>query len=194
MAPEKHIWDKNNDWDEELALLRSVIQKTELIETVKWGGPVFTLHNRNVLGIGGFKSYVGVWFFNGVFLKDKSGILVNANEGVTRSLRQWRFKSKEDIVQNENLLLEYIREAIENEKAGLTLKPQKKETVISEYFQAQLDLDAELATGFSTLSGFKQREFIEYIDAAKREETKAARMEKIIPLMKSGIGLNDKYR
>lgn len=190
----KNPWDKSGQWPEEMEVLKSIIARTELEEMTKWGGPVYTLNKKNVLGIGGFKAYVALWFWNGVFLKDKAKKLINANEGVTKGLRQWRFASKAEIVANEKLILEYMHEAIANEKAGLAIKPEKKETVISEFFQKALDADAELKLAFETLTPFKQREFLEHVDSAKQEKTKAARMEKITPMIKSGIGLHDKYR
>ena len=122
---EKKVWDKTNQWGEELALLRNIIQKTDLVETNKWGGEVYTINNKNVLGIGGFKNYFTIWFWNGVFLKDEAKVLINANEGVTKGLRQWRFTSATKI--NEQLILKYIHEAIGNEKAGLSIKPEKKD-------------------------------------------------------------------
>jgi uncharacterized protein YdeI (YjbR/CyaY-like superfamily) len=70
-TPKKHTWDKNNNWTEELNLLKEIIAQTELVETTKWGGPVYVLNSKNVIGVGGFKSYFGIWFYNGVFLKDK---------------------------------------------------------------------------------------------------------------------------
>lgn len=190
----KNPWDKSGLWPEELDLLRSIIAKTELVERTKWGGPVYTLGGKNVLGIGGFKHYVAVWFWNGVFLKDDKKMLVNANEGVTRGLRQWRFTSKEEILQNEKLVLAYAGEAIANEKAGLAIKPQKKETIVSEFFQKQLDGDAAFAEAFARFTPSCQREYLEYIDSAKREETKVSRMEKIRPMIMEKIGLNDKYK
>ena len=93
MATEKHIWDKVNHWKEEIEFLKDIIAKTELVETIKWGTPVYTYQNKNIIGLGGFKSYFGVWFMNGVFLKDEAKKLVNAQEGVTKALRQWRFLS-----------------------------------------------------------------------------------------------------
>lgn len=185
-------WNKGNLWPEELEILHSIIAKTELIETVKWGGPVFTAHGKNVLGVGGFKNYFTIWFFNGVFLKDEQNVLVTAQEGVTKSLRQWRFFSKEEI--NESLILSYIKEAIENEKAGKTIKPTKKEEIVSELFQKELANDKALSEAFHKFSPYKQREFLEHIESAKREETKLARIEKVKPLILDNIGLNDKYR
>lgn len=110
--------EKNNKWVEELKLLQSIIAQTDLIETTKWGSLVYTKNGKNVLGIRGFKNYFTIWFFNGVFLKDEKQVLVNAQEGVTKFLRQWRFSTKEEI--NEKLVLQYILEAIENEKLKAT--------------------------------------------------------------------------
>jgi len=191
---DKHTWDKVNSWSEELEFLKSIIAKTELIETTKWGGCVYVLDNKNVIGIGGFKNYFTIWFFNGVFLKDEKKVLVNAQEGVTKSLRQWRFTSKDDIV--EALVLDYIHEAIENEKQGKIIKTQKVGVTIEmpEIFQKELDLDKNLAEAFLKFSPYKQKEFLEYIVEAKREETKRSRIEKIKPMILENIGLNDKYR
>lgn len=109
-----HTWDKVNNWKLELETLKIIISKTELVETTKWGGPVFTLNGKNVIGILGFKNYFAIWFYKGVLLKDESKVLINAQEGITKSLRQWRFTSKNEI--DETLLLTYISEAIAIEK------------------------------------------------------------------------------
>ncbi len=192
MTVEKHTWDKVNQWGEELVLLRAVIQKTELVETNKWGGEVYTINNKNVLGIGGFKNYFTIWFFNGVFLKDEANVLVNANEGITRALRQWRFTSAKEV--NEKLILHYIHEAIENEKAGLVIKPEKKEAMHCDFLANELKKDNKLNIAFEQFSSYKQKEFWELMATAKQEKTKASRFEKIKPMILEGLGLNDKYR
>ncbi|HLF53071.1 YdeI/OmpD-associated family protein [Flavobacterium sp.] len=195
MKPEQtktNSWNKENSWAEEIELLNSIVAKTELIETTKWGGTVFTVNGKNVLGIGGFKNYFTIWFFNGVFLKDEKQVLVNAQEGVTKSLRQWRFTSKDEV--NETLILSYIKEAIENENAGKVSQPIKKEALVSEFLQKELDNNPTLAEAFLLFSPYKQREFLEYVESAKRDETKISRIEKIIPMILENIGLNDKYR
>lgn len=189
---ERKTWNKNNQWTEELELLKSIINKTPLTETTKWGGIVYTYNDKNVLGIGGFKNFFTIWFFKGVFLKDEKGVLVNANEGNTKSLRQWRFTSTEEV--NEKEVLKYINEAIEVEKAGLEIKPEKRETAIPEYLQEELDNSTALKAAFEQLTPFKQREYAEFIETAKRDATRLSRMEKIKPMILNGIGLNDKYR
>lgn len=189
---EKHVWDKVNQWAEELSLLRAILQKTELVATQKWGGEIYTLNNKNVVGIGGFKSYFGLWFMNGVFLKDEAKVLVNANEGNTRGLRQWRFTSANEV--NEKLLLQYIKEAIANEKAGLSIKPMKKEAMHCAFFASQLEHDMALSMAFEQFTPYKQKEFWEYMATAKQEKTKITRLAKIKALILEHRGLNDKYK
>lgn len=192
ISDKKQFWDKVNSWEEELLFLKSIIDKTPLEETIKWGGPVYVFNKKNIIGIGGFKDYFTIWFFNGVFLKDEKKKLINAQEDKTKSLRQWRFRSKEEVDEKE--VLAYIYEAIENEKQGKIIKPAKKEPILSELFQKELSHNPALATAFQKFSPYKQYEFLEYIESAKQEKTKLSRIEKIIPMILDNIGLNDKYR
>ena len=191
-SDKKHVWDKVNKWEEELLFLKSIIDKTELVETIKWGAPIYVYNKRNVIGLGGFKDYFAIWFLNGVFLKDEKKRLINAQEDKTKSLRQWRFTSKDEV--NEKEVLEYILEAIENEKQGKIIKATKKEAIVSELLQKEMDLNPSLAEAFQKFAPYKQYEFLEYIESAKQEKTKLTRIEKVIPMILENVGLNDKYR
>lgn len=190
MEESKKSWQQNDLWEKEIELLKSIINKTPLVETTKWGGIVYTFNDKNVLGIGGFKSYFGLWFFNGVFLKDKLNVLVSGGE-TTKALRQWRFNSAEEI--NEKKVLEYINEAIELEKQGKVHKAEKSPLVASDFFNGFL-VTEKLSSAFEKFTLTKKKEFVEYIDTAKQEKTKLTRLEKIKPMILEGIGLNDKYR
>lgn len=192
MKETKNPWRKNELWDEAIEKLRAIVLKTELVEAQKWGGEVYTLNNKNVIGIGGFKNYFALWFFNGVFLKDEANVLVNANEGVTKALRQWRFTDVAEL--DEKLILRYLNEAIANEKSGLSVKPEKKEAMHCEFFQSALDNNKVLKTALEQLTPFKQKEYWEYMATAKQEKTKVTRLEKITPMILEGKGFNDKYR
>jgi uncharacterized protein YdeI (YjbR/CyaY-like superfamily) len=186
--------DMINHWETELEILKTIISKTSLIETNKWGGCIYVLNTKNIVGIGGFKKFFSIWFFNGAYLKDDKKYLINANEGVTKSLRQWRFTSKDEIIEKE--ILAYILEAIENEEQGRIIKPDKtnEDIVIPQLLQKALDNDIQLNDAFAKFSPYKQKEFIELIETAKQEKTKLARLEKIKPMILNHIGLNDKYR
>ncbi len=128
----------HDSWSEALALLRNIIVSTELEETLKWNAPVYTLNGKNVIGLGAFKHHFGIWFFNGVFLKDKRNLLVNAQEGKTKALRQMRFTSIDAI--HEKSVTAYVKEAIENQKLGREIKADrsKKETIIPEELKKSL--------------------------------------------------------
>lgn len=179
-------------WESELSKLEVILDQTELIRTIKWGVPVYTHDGKNVVGIAGFKSYFGLWFYNGVFLKDESKKLVNANEEKTKSLRQWRFYSSDEI--DASLILKYVQEAIEIEEKGLKIKPEKKSVEIPELIKNEFEKDKNLKSNFNTFTPYKQREFCEFISSAKRESTQIKRLSKVIRLISEGVGLNDKYK
>lgn len=182
-----------NQWQEEIVLLKSIAEQTELQHAIKWGVDVYTLNGQNIIGIAPFKSYIGIWFYNGVFMSDPLNVFVNAQEGKTKALRQWRFFSKEEI--NPDQILSYIKEAIANEKAGKKLVPERNvKFEIPEVLANSLQNDSELKGSFEQLTQGKQKEYALYIQEPKREETKISRLEKIIPMIKSGVGLNDKYK
>ncbi|MFY0643069.1 MAG: YdeI/OmpD-associated family protein [Bacteroidia bacterium] len=185
-------FDSNPEWKAELEYLRNLTLSTEMVETLKWGIPTYTINGKNVVSIGAFKSYVGLWFFQGVFLSDYANVLINAQEGTTKGLRQWRFESIEHM--DASLILSYLEEAIQNQKDGKEIKIERKKVAIPEILQKQLEADVELKKAFEKFTAGKQREFNEYLNSAKREETKLKRLDKIIPMVLNGIGLNDKYR
>jgi uncharacterized protein YdeI (YjbR/CyaY-like superfamily) len=186
--------ENNEHFSDALNLLRDIINKTELNETIKWSAPVYDLDGKNIVGLGAFKNHFGIWFFNGIFLKDELNLLVNAQEGKTKALRQMRFESMNEI--NKDAVLAYVKEAIANQKAGKEIKPDrsKKKTVIPKELQTELNEDKALLSSFKGLSPSKQREYCEYIATAKREPTKLSRLEKIKPMILNGAGLHDKYK
>ena len=184
---------KHERWYNALIKLREILLGTELEETIKWGAPVYALKGKNVVGMGAFKNYVGLWFFQGAFLNDTKNRLVNAQDGKTKALRQMRFNSEDEI--DTALVKEYVDEAIQNQKAGKEIKPDtKKELIIPSELQNALDGDSELLLAFEQFTPGKKREFADHVSDARQEATRLKRTEKIIPMIKGGIGLNDKYR
>ncbi|WP_375325046.1 YdeI family protein [Flagellimonas sp. GZD32] len=176
-----------------IAHLRQLALKTEAEETFKWSIPVYTLNGKNVFGICRFKSHFGVWFFNGVFLKDPKKVLENAQKGKTKGMRHWKFSSLDEV--DDMTVLAYMTESLENQKKGMEIQPEKtKKLSIPELLQAEFKKDATLKTAFEIFTPYKQKEFCEYIAEAKQEKTKLRRLDKILPMIKDGIGLHDGYR
>lgn len=180
-------------WHDEIVKLREIINSTELVETVKWGAPCYTINGKNVVGLAAFRDYFGIWFHQGVFMSDESDVLLNCQEGKTRGLRQWRFSSARDI--KVRLIKSYLKEAIDLARAGKEITPQRdKPIVVPPQLASALKKDARASRAFDDMTVGKQREYTEYISDAKREETKIKRLAKILPMIKKGVGLNDKYR
>jgi len=184
---------KHSKWSEQLALLRSVFHQTALTEEIKWGAPSYGLNGKLIAGLGAFKNHFAIWFHQGVFLKDPHQKLLNAQDGKTKAMRQWRFEEGTPI--DTEIVLQYLQESIENSLEGKEIKPErKKEVVIPPHLEEALDKDPAFAEGFKNLSPGKQREYAGYIDEAKREATKQSRLEKIHPMILRGEGLHDKYK
>ncbi|WP_222166635.1 YdeI/OmpD-associated family protein [Edaphocola aurantiacus] len=183
----------NAQWEQEVEYLHSIIRKMNLDEAIKWGATIYTHKGRNVVACGGFNNFFSLWFYDGVFLSDPCKVLVNASEGKTKALRQWRFTGMEEI--DPQKIEAYIREAIRNVDEGKTWTPERSaELVIPDALQEALDTDAALNEAFTALSLYKQKEYVEHIETAKRDATRLSRLEKIKPMILEGKGLNDKYR
>ena len=172
---------KHSEWQELLTVLRSILLETDLEETIKWGIPVYGYGSKNVVGIYAGKDYAGLWFYQGALLEDAAGKLVNAQEGKTQAMRHWRFTSITEL--DRELVKKYLYEAINNQKNGREVIIEKKELIVPELLQQELDKDAEVSAAFTRFSPSKQRDFAEYIAEAKREETKQKRLKKILPMI-----------
>jgi uncharacterized protein YdeI (YjbR/CyaY-like superfamily) len=183
-----------SDWEASLNLLRTICLSTKMKEGMKWENPAYLYNGKNIVGLAAFKSYVGIWFHQGVFLKDVQKKLENAQEK-TVAMRQWRFQNVDEIEKDRELILHYLEEAILNQELGKEVKPnRKKPVIIPEELTEKMASNASLKSSFEALTVFKQREYADYISEAKRLETKENRLEKIGAMIQKGIGLYEKYK
>lgn len=196
---EKHIINPKVDgflrrakkWQEEFELLRMINLDCQLDEELKWGVPCYTFQGRNIVLIHGFKEYCALLFFKGVLLKDTNGILIQQTEN-TQAARQIRFTNVQEIAKMKAVLKAYIYEAIEVERAGLRVNLKKNtELVYPEEFQRELDRNPALKIAFDALTPGRQRAYNLYFSAPKLSKTRASRVEKYIPHILDGKGLND---
>jgi uncharacterized protein YdeI (YjbR/CyaY-like superfamily) len=181
------------EWQPELERLRGILCSTALAEEIKWGAPCYTYKGKNIVGLAAFKGWVCLWFHQGALLKDDSGVLMNAQEGKTKALRQWRMTSAKDI--KPAIIKRYAKEAIALVDAGKEIKADRSKPldVPDELMQAMRRYKGATAA-FRKLTPGKQREYAEHIASAKRDATKQTRIEKVLPMIAAGAGLHDKYR
>lgn len=127
----------------------------------------------------------------GALLKDAKGILIQQTANV-QAARQIRFTNVREIVGMEPILKAYIHEAIEVEKAGLKVKLKKPaEFKVAEEFQTRLDKMLALKKAFGALTPGRQRGYLLYFSGAKQSKTREARVEKCLPRILKGKGLDD---
>lgn len=180
-----------NQWKEEYEKLRTIVLGTGLTEELKWGCPCYTINGDNVVLIHGFKDYCAVLFFKGALLSDPNGVLIRQSENV-QAQRQMRFVNLIDILEKEAVLRTCIHEAIEVEKAGLKVElKQTSEFKMAEEFQHKLDTFPALKAAFEGLTPGRQRGYLLYFSQAKQAKTREARIEKYMPQILNGKGLDD---
>ena len=182
-----------SQWQPEVKALVELCRKSGLDESIKWGAPCYSRNGSNVVGIGAFKSYFGLWFFQGALLDDKEDVLINAQSGKTKALRQWRMHSSKDI--RKTVIRRYLGAAARLADKGETVAVSRPSTVsVPEELRAALAKNARDKAAFDKLRPGQQREYAKYIADAKRSDTKHRRLEKILPMIRAGAGLNDRYR
>ena len=192
MNPEVDFYfNKAKTWQKELEQMRIIALDCGLTEELKWGCPCYTLEGDNIVLIHGFKEYCALLFMKGALLKDPKGILIQQTKNV-QAARQIRFTHIDEIVKLESPLKAYIKEAIKVEKAGLKV-PLKKVSEFSmpDEFKTVLDETPRLKKAFYALTPGRQRGYLLYFSSAKQSKTREARIEKYIPKILKGKGLED---
>lgn len=185
------FFNKDSKWQQEYQKLRTIVLDCGLVEELKWGVPCYTYQNTNIVLIHGFKDYCAFLFHQGALLNDADKILIQQTENV-QAARQIRFTHLQEIVDLEATLKAYIFEAIEAEKAGLKVALKKtSEFSMPEEFQQVLEENAALKTAFEALTPGRQRGYLLHFAQPKQSKTRVSRIEKSIPQIFEGKGLND---
>ena len=182
-----------NPWQAEVKRLREILLSTGLEETLKWSFPCYVWEGKNLVGLGAFQSYFGIWFFQGALMDDPDEVLINAQEGKTKGMRQWRMTDKAQIKVRQ--IKKYVKLAIALQASGREIKPERGRSIeLHPLFVSALKSNRKAEREFASLTLGRQREYADYINDAKRDETKVQRVAKIIPMIENGVGLNDRYR
>ena len=178
-------------WRLEYEELRKIALDCPLTEELKWGVPCYTHDGKNVVLIHGFKEYCAMLFVKGALLKDPLNILITQTEN-TQSARQLRFTSDQEIAEMSHIIKAYILEAIEVETSGQKIEYKKTtEFNMPDEFRQKLNAIPALKAAFEGLTPGRQRAYLLYFSAAKQAKTREARIEKYIPQILDGKGLDD---
>jgi uncharacterized protein YdeI (YjbR/CyaY-like superfamily) len=182
---------KTKKWKEEMMLLREIVLSCKLDEDYKWMHPCYSHNGNNIVLIHGFKDYCALLFFKGVLLKDQKKILIQQTANV-QDRRQIRFTSLDEIVKLKKTIKDYIVEAIEIEKSGQKVAFKKTaDFSMPDEFRQRLDKNKKLKAAFEKLTPGRQRGYLLYFAAAKQSVTRESRIEKYVPKILDGKGLDD---
>ncbi len=182
---------KETKWQEAYEELRSLVLATGLQEELKWGCPCYTRCSNNIVLIHGFKDYCALLFMQGALLKDPKKKLIQQTKNV-QAQRQLRFASVEEIRKSKSVIAALLKEAIAIDKAGLKVKLKKtSEFEMPKEFRALLNAMPDLKKAFYALTPGRQRGYLLYFSSAKQSKTREARVEKYVPFILKGKGLED---
>jgi hypothetical protein len=167
-----------------LERLRRVVHAAcpEIEERIKWGVPSFE-KNGMVCGMAAFKAHATFGFWRGKELRDPRGILR------AKGTASFMPEKLTDVSQlpPDDVLAEYVREAVElnARRRAAPRKPgpvraRKPEAAVPEDLGAALRRNAKARAAFEAFPPSHQREYIEWITEARREETRVKRLAQAI--------------
>jgi uncharacterized protein YdeI (YjbR/CyaY-like superfamily) len=178
-------------WPSEIAQLRLLLLDCGLTEEFKWGNPCYCFQGNNIVLIAGFKEYCALSFFKGTLLQDSNGLLSKPGEN-SQAVRFFKFTNLQEIQELKPIIITYIYEALEIEKAGLkVIFKSNTELELVEELEFYLDQNPALKTAFKTLTPGRQRAYNLYFSAPKQSKTRNTRIENYIPRILDGKGFND---
>ncbi|WP_430460324.1 YdeI/OmpD-associated family protein [Thalassolituus sp. LLYu03] len=178
-------------WAEGQKRLRAICTSLNLDETVKWGHPCYVYKGRNIALIAAVRGDFRLNFFNASLLKDTAGILEKQGDN-TRHPDTVRFTDANRVSLLEPTLRAYLQEAIGYADAGIKPEKVSTEMELPSELAGALEADPQLAEAFHKLTPGRQRSYVLNLNAAKKSETRIARISGFRERILAGKGLNER--
>lgn len=181
-------------WIDPIHAVRDILLDLPLVEEMKWGSPCYTHGGRNIAILSALKDGATLGFFKGALLADPHGLLHKAGEN-SQSARYLTFTSVKEVAAVSAAIRSYVLEAIANEKAGLNV--ESKAVTEADYPEELHQVFAEdpvLKAAFEALTPGRQRGYLIHFKGAKQAATRLSRIEKCVPLIFQGKGMQDDYK
>jgi uncharacterized protein YdeI (YjbR/CyaY-like superfamily) len=182
--------ERSTKWPDEMTLVRSVLLGCGLDEDIKWGKPCFSHESANIAVLQEMNDFLSLMYFKGFLLKDTKGVLVEQGPN-SRSAKRIEFTSVKDVERLSKTIVALTKEAINVERAGLTVGPAP-DLVLVEELQQRLTADHALSEAFYELTPGRRREYNLHISDAKQPKTRIARIDACVPKILVGKGFRDR--
>jgi len=177
-------------WTKPLMALRALVRETELVETMKWGSPTYTLAGKNVVMIQSFRESCALSFLQGAALPDPDGILESAGPN-SQHARLFRVTKTADVTRHAASLRALLTDAIVFSRSGGKTKPTPTKE-LPEELAALLAKDPKLAAAFEALTPGRRRSHAIHVGGAKQPATRARRAEACAPEILAGRGFHER--
>lgn len=142
-----------------------------------------------ILGIN--KGFCSIGFFKGVLLRDTNQLLVAPGDN-SQSVRMFKFTKIAEILLLESTIKTYIFEALEIEKIGVRVElKQRTDLILALELINEFSNNEQLKTAFQSSTQGRQRAYNLYFTGSKNSSTRILRIEKSIPWILKGFGIND---
>lgn len=177
--------------------LRALVHKAcpSATENIKWGRPFFE-HQGILCAMSAFKHHCSFILWNAGLLSDPHKILQKTADAGMGQFGQ--LASVKDLPADK-ILIAYIKEAAALNEQGIkprakaAVKKDKKELEIPDYFQKALGKNKKAAKTFADFSYTNQKDYVEWITAAKTDATREKRIAAAIEWLAEGKTRNWKY-
>ncbi len=178
-------------WEDGLKDLRRICLNEGLIETVKWGHPCYRHGNRNIAILGAFRGDFRMSFFDAALLKDPENILERQGPN-TAHPDMIRFETRTQVTEREPIIRSYLKEAMGYAEAGIKPPKEKSEIKVPDELLDAFKTDPELSDAFHNLTPGRRKSYVINLNAAKRSETRYARIAKFRDKIISGKGATER--
>ncbi len=161
----------------------------EVVEAIKWNFPHFD-YQGPLCGMAAFKQHCSVGFWKGELVLGKKA-------GEEGGMGHFGKVTKLADLPSANQFVDYVRKAAELNRAGIkkpSVPPKpKKRLVVPKDLAASLKKNKKAAATFDRFSYSHRKEYLEWIEEAKRAETRAERIRTAVAWMAEGKSRNWKY-
>jgi len=164
-------------------------------ESIKWSFPNYEIYGSMLCSMAAFKEHCAFGFWKASLLRDPEGILRLTDKNSMGHLN--KISSAKDLPADA-VLIAYLKEAslLNKNKVKPLKRPSapKKELEVPQLLADELKKNKKALTVFEAFSSSNRREYIEWINEAKTEETMNKRLATTIEWLKEGKSRNWKYK
>jgi uncharacterized protein YdeI (YjbR/CyaY-like superfamily) len=179
-----------------LTHLRELVHKTcpEVQEVIKWGFPNFD-YKGVMCNMAAFKQHCSFGFWKASLMDDPKKVLQSTDKGGMGNFD--RITSLKDLPADK-VLIGFIKQAMEMNEQGVkrTVKvtPRGSKTIETpDYFAKALKKNKLAEEIFENFAYSQRKEYIQWFEEAKTDETRIKRIAQAIEWISEGKGRNWKY-